>query len=92
MQRLVGPLGIVVGQPLGPELAHVGQRAKQVRVEQFTAKRAVEAVDIGVLSRLARLNPVQGTALLRTLLAQPGAATGRAVVGAQLRGAALALA
>ncbi len=42
IQDLVGPLRVVTVPPLVHQLAHVGQRAKQVGVEQFTAKRAVE--------------------------------------------------
>ena len=85
------PLRIVVVHPLVYELAHVGQRAKQVRVEQLTAKRAVEALDISILGRLARLNPVQGNALLLALLAQADTDELGPVVGAQLHGRAMAL-
>jgi hypothetical protein len=54
----MGPLGVIVVPPLVDQLAHKGQRAKQVGVEQFAAKRAVEALDVGMLRRLAGLNLV----------------------------------
>jgi hypothetical protein len=50
----------------------MSQRAKQVSVEQLAAKRAVEAPNVCILCRLARLNPVQGNALLLAPLGQPG--------------------
>ena len=79
-------LDVIVEHPLVYELVHVGQQAKQVGVEQFAAKRTVEAFNIDVLSRLARLNPVQGNTLLLTPLAQTGADKLGPVVSAQLRG------
>lgn len=60
----------------------MGQQAKQMCVEQFTAKRAVEAFDVGILRRLAQLNPVQDNTLLLTPLAQFSAAKFRAVASA----------
>lgn len=87
----MGPLGIVVEHPFVHELAHVGQRAKQVGVEEFAPKRAVEAFDIGVLRRLAGLNPVQSNALLLTPFPQTGANKFRSIVGAQLHGSTMAL-
>ena len=84
-------MGVVVEHPFVYELAHVGQRAKQVGVEQLAVKRAVEAFDVRILRRLTGLNPVQGNTLLLTPLTQFGASKFRAIVGVQLRGAALAL-
>jgi hypothetical protein len=91
IQGLVWPLGIIIVPPLVHQLAYVGQRAKQVGVEQFAAKRAVEAFDVRILRRLAGLNPVQNNTLLLRSLARFGAAKLRAVIGAQLRGATRAL-
>lgn len=79
---MVRLLGIIIAHQLVHELAHVGQRTKQMGVEQFTSKRAVEAFDIGVLRRLARLNPMQGNALLFRPLVQFGADKFRAIVRA----------
>jgi hypothetical protein len=84
-------LDVVVKHPFIHELAHMGQRAKQVGVEQFAAKRAVEAFDIGILSQLAGLNLVQDNAMLLKPLAQTGTDKFGSVVRAQLRGAAMAL-
>jgi hypothetical protein len=69
IQGLVGPLRVIVVLPFVNQLAHTGQRAKLVGVEQFATKRAVEAFDTGILRRLARLNPMQGNARLLTPLA-----------------------
>ena len=91
IQGLVRELGVVVEQPLGHELAHMGQRTKQVGVEQFAAKRAVEAFNVGVLERLAGPNPVQGNALRLSPFAQARADEFGAIVRAQLRGSAMAL-
>ena len=55
-----------------------------MRVEQFTAKRDVEAFDVGILRRLAGLNPVQGNALGLVPLAQPSAVQLQAIIRAQL--------
>jgi hypothetical protein len=82
-------LGVIVVQPFGHQLAHLGQQAKRVGIEQFTAKRAVEALDIGILRRLTRLNPVQHDAMLRTPLAQPNTGKLGSVVRAQLRESAM---
>ena len=43
-QSLVRSLRVVVVHPLVHELTHVGQRAKQMSVEQLVAKRATEAM------------------------------------------------
>ena len=59
IQGLVRLLGVVVKYPLVHQLAHMGQRVEQVGVEQFAAKRAVEASDVDILRRFAGLNPVQ---------------------------------
>lgn len=67
------------------------QRAKQVGVEQFSAKRAVEAFDVGILGRLAGLNPVQGNALRLAPFAQARADGFGAIVLTQLRRPAMAL-
>jgi hypothetical protein len=56
IQGLVRSLGVVVEHPLLHEMAHMGQRAEQVSVEQLVAKQAVKAFDIGVLRRLTGLN------------------------------------
>lgn len=91
IQGLVGPLGVVVVHPLLDELARVGQGPKQVGVEQLTAKRAIEALNVGVLGRFTRLNQVQVDALLFTPIAEPGADEFWPVIGAQLRRATMAL-
>lgn len=85
------PLGVVVEHPLVHQLAHVGQRAKQVGVEQLAAKLAVKAFYVSVLGRIVGLNPVQGDALRLTPLGQPGTDEPGAIVRAQLRGPAVVL-
>ena len=68
IQGLMRPLRVVVEHPVVHELAHVGQRAEQVRVEQLAAKRAVEAFDISILRRLAGLNLALDNTLFLTPL------------------------
>ena len=60
-------------------------------VEQFAAKRAIEAFGVSVLRRLAGLNPVYGNILLLTLLAQPGTDKLGTIIRPQLRGAPMVL-
>ncbi|GAB3828600.1 hypothetical protein GCM10028821_14280 [Hymenobacter jeollabukensis] len=84
-------LRIIVVPPLVDELAHMGQRAKEIGVEQFAAKCPVGAFDIRIRRRLAEWNPVQSKTPLFTPFALFGANKFKAVVGAQLRGEAIAL-
>jgi hypothetical protein len=71
--------------PLVQELAHMSQRAKQVCGEHFMAKGAIKAFGIGILRRLAGLNPVHDNALLLKSLAQVGTDELGSVIRAQLR-------
>lgn len=57
-------LRVVVMHPLVHELTHVGQRAKQVGVEQLAAERAIDALDVGILGGITGLNPVRGNTYL----------------------------
>lgn len=65
--------GVVIVYPLGEQVAHLAQGSEEAGIEHFAAKQAVDTLDIGVLSRFARLNPVQGNALRFVPLARGGA-------------------
>jgi hypothetical protein len=51
--------GVVGAKPLFGECTYLRERAKAVQVELLFTKSAVEALNVGVLSRLARLNEIQ---------------------------------
>src|SRR6188472_3158215 len=55
----MGALGVIVVAPSLDLLAGVTQRAEPVQVETLVAQLAVEALDEGVLDRLARLDEAQ---------------------------------
>ncbi len=50
---------VVVGEPIVGDRLDMGERVEQVRVEHFLAEAAVEALDEGVLVRLARFDVQQ---------------------------------
>jgi hypothetical protein len=52
----VGPLGVVGREPGVGDLTHLLERVEEVRVENLFAERAIEALDEGVLIRLAGLD------------------------------------
>ena len=52
----MGPLAVVALEPGLGEIAHLGDRFKGIRIEDFGAVTPIEAFDVGVLIRLARLN------------------------------------
>lgn len=56
-RALSGAFGIVVAAPSFDLLAGVTQRAEPVQIEALVAQLAVQALDEGVLDRLARLVP-----------------------------------
>ena len=80
----------MVKQPVAQGLAHVDQRAEEVRVEHLAPKRAVDALGVGVLGGLARLNPVHDDGLRFAPSGEANAGEFGAVAGAQLRRAAVA--
>jgi hypothetical protein len=59
----VGPDCIVVYAPALDDLARVRQAEEPVFVQALVAEAAVEALDVGILVRLARVNEVQSDAL-----------------------------
>ena len=78
--------GVVVVHPLGEQVAYLAQGSKEVGIEHFAPKRAVEALHIRVLGGFARLNPVQDDALGFAPLTQDGTDEFGPVVAAQLLG------
>jgi len=66
----VGPQVLAVRSPGGADAQHVGQGRKQIGVEHFAAKRAVEALDEGIPGWLRGLDPRQAGALLLASVAQ----------------------
>ena len=83
--------GVVVGRPIGEQVAHRAQGDKEVSIEYFAAKRGVESLRIGGLGGFARLNPVQDDVLGRLPVAQRDADKFGPVVAAQLCGPAVLL-
>jgi hypothetical protein len=55
----VGPNGIVVHAPGLDDCARLGQAEKPVLIETLVAEPAIEAFDVGVLVRLARVDEMQ---------------------------------
>ena len=69
----MGPPLIVVLPPGLHDLARIGQAQEPVLVEAFVAQPAVEALAVGVLDRLARVDEVQrDRVLVRPLLQRRG--------------------
>lgn len=62
-ERLVGALLVVAGHPFVDGLPHFGETAEEVGVEHFAAQAAIEALDVGVLGRLAGLDVMQDDAV-----------------------------
>lgn len=54
----MGPIHIVVLTPVFDLLLSIVQTGKHMLIETFVSELAVEALDIGVLRRLPRLNKV----------------------------------
>ena len=61
----MGPLGAVVLDPFGDRGAGMGQAVKQGLVQKLIAHASVEALDEGVLHRLARRDVMPVDAMLR---------------------------
>src|SRR5215467_14768922 len=59
----MGPLGVVGFKPRVRDRAHVLERVEEMSIEDFLAKRSVEALDEGVLIGLARLDVAEADAL-----------------------------
>src|SRR5215469_15957230 len=56
---------VVIESPSFDFSSGVGQTGKPVRIQAFIAQSTVEALDIGVLHRFARLDELQSTTSLR---------------------------
>ena len=56
------PSFVVARDPSCSDLAYLIETLEQVRIEHFAAIRAIEALDVGVLIRLAQLDMAQLTA------------------------------
>ena len=56
VQRAVRAFAAVLPPPVRQRLAHIVQGAEPARVEALVAQPAVEAFDVAVLHRLARLD------------------------------------
>ena len=57
-QRGMGPDVVVVIAPEGQLAAGIGQAVEDLLVQAFVAQAAVEALDVAILLRLARINVV----------------------------------
>lgn len=64
----MGPLGVVLDSPVLDDPPGLGHGDEPVLVQALVAEFAVEALDVGVLDRLARTDKRQ----LHTLLERPG--------------------
>ena len=51
MQRVMGPLFVVLPHPLRTDSAHLIQRLEHVGVEHFMAERSIEPFHKGILIR-----------------------------------------
>ena len=60
----MGSDGIEIASPVGERLTGVGQRGEQCLVQEFIPELAVEALDEGILGRLARRDVVPCDLLL----------------------------
>lgn len=60
---LGGALLVVVDHPFVDDLPRLGQAAEEVGVVHFAAQAAVDALDVGVLGRLAWLDVMEGDAV-----------------------------
>ena len=63
-EAVVGPFLVVDAQPLTRQGLQVGNRFEEMGIEHLRAIGAVEALDVGVLVRLPRLDVVAGDAVL----------------------------
>jgi hypothetical protein len=66
-QRVVRSDFVVPLDPFGGDVADLVQRVEQVATQDFLAVGPVEALDVGVLVRLARLDEADLDALLTCL-------------------------
>lgn len=66
----MGSVVVVAVQPIGRHVAHFLQVVEHVAVEHLGAVGFVESFDIGVLRGLARLDVLQGDALVLSPLGQ----------------------
>lgn len=85
----MGTLLVVLEHPPVGGLAHVIKAGEQVLVQDLLAEGPVEAFDVGVLVRLARLDVPDGHAVELGPLHEGLAQELRAVVGAQDLGQAV---
>ena len=60
----MGPFAVVDPEPCVGESTQLPNRFKQVRVQHLRPIAPIEALDLGVLIRLARLDVVRGHAVL----------------------------
>jgi hypothetical protein len=77
----VRPDLVVVGSPFGDGLAGLLQRLEPVLIQTLIAKGAVEALDVRILCRAARLNEDMFDAVLLRLRHERPASEFRSVVG-----------
>ena len=63
VRGLVRAQVVVVVLSQAAVLAHLLQGSEEIAVEQFAARRTLEALDIDILRRADRLNPMQRDAL-----------------------------
>ena len=66
----MGSALVVVDEPRIDELLRLARRVKQIRVRDLLAKRAIEALDEGVLYGLSGLDVLQPDAPLRRPLGE----------------------
>ncbi len=70
VQGIMRPFFVVLSYPVFGDLSHFIQRSEHVHIQDFIAVGSIEALHIGVLRRLARLDKLQFNAVFLCPLSQ----------------------